>query len=209
MELNILKTDGTESGEKVKLSDEIFGIEPNEHAIYMAVRTFLDNKRQGTAKVKTRGEVRGGGKKPFKQKHTGMARQGSKRSPLMPGGGSIFGPQPRDYSSHLPKKMHRLARKSALSLRAKEGGIMVVEDFSFEQPKTKQMAQLLNALKIGSVKTLLLTPGTDQNVVRAGRNIPVLNILEANKASTYDFVNSRVLLIQKSALEVLQNTFKN
>jgi len=118
MELNIIKTDGTESGEKIKLSDEIFGIEPNEHAIYMAVRTFLANKRQGTAKVKTRGEVRGGGKKPFKQKHTGMARQGSKRSPLMPGGGSIFGPQPRDYSSHLPKKMHRLARKSALSLRA-------------------------------------------------------------------------------------------
>jgi len=209
MELNIIKTDGTESGEKIKLSDEIFGIEPNEHAIYMAVRTFLANKRQGTAKVKTRGEVRGGGKKPFKQKHTGMARQGSKRSPLMPGGGSIFGPQPRDYSSHLPKKMHRLARKSALSLRAKEGGIMVVEDFSFEQPKTRQMAQVLSALKIGSVKTLLLTSGTDQNVVKAGRNIPVLNILEANKASTYDFVNSKVLLIQKSALEVLQNTFKN
>ncbi len=209
MELNIIKMDGTESGEKIKLSDEIFGIEPNQHAIYMAVRTFLGNKRQGTAKVKTRGEVRGGGKKPFKQKHTGMARQGSKRSPLMPGGGSIFGPKPRDYSSHLPKKMHRLARKSALSLRAKEGGIMVVEDFSFEQPKTKQMAQVLNALKIGTVKTLLLTSGTDQNVVKAGRNIPVLNILEANKASTYDFVNSKVLLIQKSALEVLQNTFKN
>ncbi len=209
MELNILKTDGTESGEKIKLSDEIFGIEPNEHAIYMAVRTHLGNKRQGTAKVKTRGEVRGGGKKPFKQKHTGMARQGSKRSPLMPGGGSIFGPQPRDYTTHLPKKMHRLARKSALSLRAKEGGVMVVEDFSFDEPKTKQMAQVLNALKIGSVKTLLLTSGTNQNVVKSGRNIPVLNILEANKASTYDFVNSKVLLIQKSALEVLQNTFKN
>jgi large subunit ribosomal protein L4 len=209
MELNILKTDGTQSGEKIKLSDEIFGIEPNEHAMYMAVRTYLGNKRQGNAKVKTRGEVRGGGKKPFKQKHTGMARQGSKRSPLMPGGGSIFGPKPRDYSSQLPKKMHRLARKSALSLRAKEGGVMVVEDFSFDEPKTKQMAQVLQALKLGSVKTLLLTPATNQNVAKAGRNIPVLNVIEANKASTYDFVNSKILLIQKSALEVLQNTFKN
>jgi large subunit ribosomal protein L4 len=209
MELNILRKDGSESGEKVRLSDEIFGIEPNEHAIYMAVRTYLDNKRQGTSRVKTRGEVRGGGKKPFKQKHTGMARQGSKRSPLMPGGGSIFGPQPREYSSHLPKKLHRLARRSALSLRAKEGGIMVVEDFSFDEPKTREMALVLKALNLGSVKTLLLTPATDQNVVKAGRNISVLNVQEANKASTYDFVNSKVLLIQKSALEVLQNTFKN
>jgi len=209
MELDILKTDGTPTGEKVKLSDEIFGIQPNEHAMYLAVRAYLGNQRQGTAKVKTRSEVRGGGKKPFKQKHTGMARQGSRRSPLMPGGGSIFGPKPRDYTSKLPRKMHRLARKSALSLRAKEGGILIVEDFSFEEPKTKKMVEVMSALKIAASKTLLLTPATDQNVARSGRNIPVLNIIEANKASTYDFVNSSVLLIQKSALEVLQNTFKN
>jgi len=209
MELDVYKTDGTKSGEKVRLSDEIFAVEPSEHAIYRAVRTYLDNQRQGTAKVKTRSEVRGGGKKPFKQKHTGMARQGSRRSPVMSGGGSIFGPQPKDHSNTLPKKLHRLARRSALSVMAKGGGITVVEDFSFDAPKTKQMATILGALSLRNVKTLLLTPRTDTNVLKSGRNIQVLNILEADKASTYDFVNARMLLIQKSAVEVLQNTFKS
>ncbi len=209
MELDIYKTDGTKSGEKAKLSEEIFGIEPSSHAIYRAVRTYLDNQRQGTSKTKTRAEVRGGGKKPFKQKHTGMARQGSSRSPVMTGGGSIFGPKPRDYSNALPKKLHRLARKSALSIRAKEGGIRVVEDFTFGTPKTKSMVSILAALKLERMKTLLLTPKSDRNVVRSVRNIPALDILEADKASTYDFVNNGVLLIQKGALEVLQNTFKN
>src|SRR5512137_873752 len=129
MELEVYKTDGTKSGETVKLSDAIFAIEPNEHAVYVAVRAYLDNQRQGTARVKNRREVRGGGKKPFKQKHTGMARQGSSRSPVMVGGGSIFGPKPRDYSTKLPASLRRLARKSALSLKAKEGQIRVVEDF--------------------------------------------------------------------------------
>jgi large subunit ribosomal protein L4 len=209
MELEIYRMDGTSTGEKIKLSDEIFGVKPSQDAIYRAVRVYLDNQRQGTAKVKTRSEVRGGGKKPFKQKHTGMARQGSRRSPLMPGGGSIFGPKPRDYSSALPKKIHRLARKSALTMMAREGGITVVEDFTFEEPKTKQMATLLGALKLDAVKTLLLTQKTDRNVLKSGRNIPALKVLEAEKASTYDFVNHKMLLIQKSAVEVLQNTFKN
>jgi large subunit ribosomal protein L4 len=209
MELEVYKTDGTKSGEKVKLSEEIFGVEPNHHLIYRAVRTYLDNQRQGTAKVKTRAEVRGCGKKPFRQKHTGMARQGSSRSPVMVGGGSIFGPKPRDYASALPSKMKRLARKSALSVKAKEGQIKVVEDFTFEVPKTKEMASLLKALDLGKAKILLLLPKGDQNVVRSGRNLPRLIIAEADKASTYDFVNNQVLLIQKSAVEVLQNTFKN
>jgi large subunit ribosomal protein L4 len=209
MELEVYKTDGTKSGEKIKLSDEIFGVEPNQHAIYRAVRTYLDNQRQGTAKVKTRGEVRGGGKKPFKQKHTGMARQGSRRSSIMVGGGSIFGPQPRDHSNALPRKLHRLARKSALSVIARDGGITVVEDFSFEMPKTKEMTTILKALNLQRVKTLLLTPKADAMVFKSGRNIPILNVLEAAKASTYDFVNSKMLLIQKSAVEVLQNTFKS
>lgn len=209
MDLEVLKTDGSKSGEKVKLSADIFEIEPNEHAIYQAVRAYLNNQRQGTAKVKTRAEVRGGGKKPFKQKHTGMARQGSSRSPVMVGGGSIFGPKPRDYTTKLPTRLHRLARKSALSHKAKEGLIKVVEDFSFEGPKTKDMASILKALALDSSKTLLLMPKSDRNVVRSGRNIPYLMVLEADKASTYDFVNTRVLLMQKSAVEVLQNTFKN
>jgi large subunit ribosomal protein L4 len=193
----------------VKLSEEIFGIEPNHHLIYRAVRVYLDNQRQGTSKVKTRREVRGGGKKPFKQKHTGMARQGTSRSPVMVGGGSIFGPEPRDYSNILPTGMRRLARKSALSLKAKEGLIRVVEDFSTSAPKTKEMMGVLKALELSSTKTLLLLAKPDANVVKSGRNIPGLHVAQADKASTYDFVNTQVLLIQKSALEVLQNTFKN
>lgn len=209
MELDVYKKDGTKSGETVKLSEEIFGVDPNHHLIYRAVRTYLDNQRQGTAKVKTRTEVRGGGKKPFKQKHTGMARQGSSRSPVMVGGGSIFGPQPRDYTSTLPAGMRRLARKSALSLKAREGQIRIVEDFSFEGPKTKAMMGVLKALDLAAAKILLLVPKSDLNIAKSGRNIPRLNVLPADKASTYDFVNNQVLLIQKSALDVLQNTFKN
>ena len=209
MELEVYKKDGSKSGEKVKLSADIFGIEPNQHAIYRAVRTYLDNQRQGTSKVKTRAEVRGGGRKPFKQKHTGQARQGSSRSPVMVGGGSIFGPKPRDYSSSLPASLKRLARKSALSHKAKEGQIRIVEDFTFGAPKTKDMVAVLQALALGTTKTLMLVPKSDLNVVKSGRNVPMFDVKEADKASTYDFVNNQVLLIQKSAVEVLQNTFKN
>jgi len=209
MELEVYKQDGTKSGEKVKLSENIFGIEPNQNALFIAVRAYLDNQRQGTARVKTRAEVRGGGKKPFKQKHTGMARQGSSRSPVMVGGGSIFGPKPRDFSVRIPAKVRRLARKSALSLKAKEGQIKIVEDFTFEKPATKAMAGVLKALDLASSKTLLLVPKSDPNVTKSGRNIPGLFVAEADKASTYDLVNNKMLLIQKSAVEVLQNTFKN
>jgi large subunit ribosomal protein L4 len=209
MELEVYRKDGSKSGETVSLSPDIFGIEPSQHAMYRAVRVYLDNQRQGTHDVKTRAEVRGGGKKPFKQKHTGMARQGSSRSPVMTGGGSIFGPTPRDYSSRLPDGLKKLARKSALSHKAKDGQIRVVEDFSFAQPRTAEMSTILKALALAETKTLLLTARSDRNVVLAGRNIPTLNILEAGKASTYDLLNNKVLLIQKSAVEVLQNTFKN
>lgn len=208
MEVEVYKRDGSKSGETVKLSADIFGVEPNRHAIFMAVRSYLDNQRQGTHKVKTREEVRGGGKKPFKQKGTGNARQGSSRSPVMVGGGSIFGPKPRDYSHDLPAKMKKLARKSALSIKVKEGQLKVVEDFSFDAPKTKEMAAVLKALELAGTKTLFLTAKSDQHLYRSGRNIPRLNILPADKASTYDLVNNQMILMQKSAVEVLQNTFK-
>ena len=146
MELEVYRKDGSKSGETVKLSDEIFGIEPNEHAMYMAVKMYQSNQRQGTHKVKTRSEVRGGGKKPFRQKHTGMARQGTRRSPLMAGGGSIFGPKPRDYTLRMPAKMRRLARRSALSLKVREGQIRIVEDFALEGPRTREMAGLMKAM---------------------------------------------------------------
>ncbi len=209
MEMDVYRKDGTKSGEKVKLSDDIFGIEPNEHAIYRAVRVYLDNQRQGTAKVKTREEVRGGGKKPFKQKKTGRARAGTTRSPLWVGGGSIFGPKPHDYVVKLPTKVKKLARKSALSYKAKENGVMIVEDFNFDAPKTKSMATILRALSLDTKKTLLLTPKAERQILKSGRNIPTLAVREADKASTFEILKNQVLLIQKSAVAVLQNSFKN
>jgi large subunit ribosomal protein L4 len=207
MELEVYKKDGKTSGEKVTLSPDIFEIGPNDHAIYQAVTTYLANQRQGTHKTKTYGEVSGSGKKLWKQKHTGRARIGALRSPLWKGGGTIFGPQPHDYSRKLPKQVKQLARKSALSYKAKDGAIMVVEDFTFDTPKTKEIYAILKALEISGKKILLLVPKTDQSVVKSGRNIPRLNILEASKASTYAIVDTQMLLIQKSAVEILEKTF--
>ncbi len=207
MELEVFKKDGTKSGEKVKLSPEIFEITPNDHAIYQAVTVYLANQRQGTSKTKTYGEVQGSGKKLWKQKHTGRARIGAVRSPLWKGGGTIFGPKPRDYSSTLPKQIRQIARKSALSYKAKDAAIKVVEDFSFDQPKTKDIAAILKALELSGRKTLMLVAGTDLSLWKSGRNIPRLNVLEAAKASTYEILNNQILLIQKSAVEVLEKTF--
>jgi large subunit ribosomal protein L4 len=209
MQVDVYKIDGTPTGEKVELDPKIFGIEPNDHAIYMAVRSIQANQRQGTHKVKTRSEVSGGGVKPFKQKKTGRARAGSTRSPIWVGGGSIFGPKPHDYVVKLPTKVRKLARKSALSYKATESAIRIVEDFTFEAVKTKQMASVLKALEIDKKKILLLTKATDQNIVKSGRNIPKLQIREADKASTFEILNSKVLLIQKSAVNVLQDSLKN
>lgn len=207
MELNVYKKDGKPGNEKLTLPVEIFGIEPNDHAIYEAVTAYLANQRQGTHKTKTYGEVAGSGKKLWKQKHTGRARIGAIRSPLWKGGGTIFGPQPRDYSRELPKQLKQLARKSALSHKAKDLAIKIVEDFSFGAPKTKEMISILKALDLSNTKTLLVVPATDKIVWKSGRNLPKLHIIEANKASTYEILNSQILLIQKSALDVLVKTF--
>jgi large subunit ribosomal protein L4 len=209
MELEVYRTDGTKTGEKVTLRPDVFEIEPNDHAIYQAVRLYLANQRQGTHKTKTRGEVQGGGKKPWRQKHTGRARSGSTRSPVWIGGGAIFGPQPRAYDFKLPRKVKTLARKSALSYKAKNGQIFVVEDFTFPAPKAKEMVSVLKALSLDGKKTLILVPSTDVNVYKSGRNIPSVDVLEANKASTYDILNNQVLLIQKKALGVLENSIRN
>jgi large subunit ribosomal protein L4 len=209
MELEVYKKDGTKSGEKVTLAPEVFEIKPNDHAIYQAVRSIQANQRQGTHKVKTRSEVRGGGRKPFKQKKTGRARAGSTRSGLWVGGGSIFGPQPHDYVVKLPAKVRALARKSALSYKAKDQAIVVVEDFTLEGPRTKELATVLKALSLAGKKTLLLTGKTDGALYKSGRNIPKLNVREADKASTYDILDTQVLLIQKSAVDVLQKPLMN
>jgi len=207
MELEVYKKDGSKSGQTVSLAPEIFEITPNDHAIYQAVTTYLANQRQGTHKTKTYGEVQGSGKKLWKQKHTGRARIGAVRSPLWKGGGTIFGPQPRDYSGKLPKQVRQVARKSALSYKAKDAAIRIVEDFSFDKPTTKEMVGILKALELAGQKTLLVVPKTDAVVWKSGRNIPTLNIVEASKASTYEILDNKMLLIQKSALEVLQQTF--
>lgn len=205
MTVDVLKTDGSKSGEKIELAENIFSIEPNDHAIYLDVKAYLANQRQGTHKAKERGEVRGGGKKPWKQKGRGGARAGTIRSPLWIGGGTIFGPRPRDYRQDLPKKVKQLARKSALSYKVKDEQLIVVEDFSFDKPKTKDFVNVLEALKLSGKKVLLLTGDYKPEVYKSGRNIPKVQILEAAKATTYDLLNNQVLVMQKSAVNVIEN----
>ena len=206
MKLDVYKIDGTTTGSQVELSDDIFGIEPNDHVIYLAVKAHMANKRQGTHKAKERAEVSGGGRKPWKQKGRGTARSGSSRSPLWVGGGTIFGPRPRSYSQKLNKKVIKLARKSALSHKAKASQIMIVEDFDFDSPKTKELVTILGALKVNGKKALLLTAATKRNVYLSGRNLPKLFVSEAKNASTYELVNNQVLLVEQSAIEELQNS---
>jgi large subunit ribosomal protein L4 len=206
MELKVLNTGGTETGEVVTLRDDIFGAEISEHAMYLDVKSILAHKRQGTHKSKTRGEVRGGGRKPLRQKGTGNARQGSTRSPLNIGGGTIFGPTPHAYEQKVNKKVKLLARRSALSSKARAGQIVVVEDFRFEYIKTKPFAEILKNLGLSEKKTLLLTPEYDMIIARSGRNIEVLNIMTADTASTYDILHSHTVLVQKTALQTIEDT---
>jgi large subunit ribosomal protein L4 len=207
MKLTIYKTDGKSSGKKAELDDSIFGIEPNETVLYEDVRRILANKRQGTAKTKERGEVRGGGRKAYKQKGTGMARRGTIRSPLLKGGGTVFGPKPRTYTVRLTKKAKRLARKSALSLKATEEAIKVVENFTYEAPKTRQIVDLLEALKVNDKKVLLVVPDADKNIYLSARNIPGVSVVEANKPTSYQILNADVLVMLENAIPVLEATF--
>ncbi|MFN3780935.1 MAG: 50S ribosomal protein L4 [Candidatus Kapaibacteriota bacterium] len=194
---------------QIEVRDDIFAIDPHEHAMHMAVVAYLANQRQGTHKTKVRSEVRGGGKKPWRQKGRGTARAGSIRSPLWVHGGTIHGPKPRDYSMKINKKLKALARKSALSLRLHEGNILVVEDFQIEKPKTKEFYQVLRNLKIEGEKTLVLLPNNTKTLYLSARNIDGVFVLEATKVSTYHILANKKLLIFKSALEQLQSTFSN
>lgn len=207
MKVDVFKIDGSASGKKCDLRDDIFGIEPNDHVLYLSVKSYLANQRQGTHKSKERGEVSGGGKKPWKQKGRGGARAGTSRSPLWVGGGTIFGPRPRDYRQDLPKKVSKLARKSAFSHKVKANQLMVVEDFNLETPKTKEFAKILDDLKISGKKVLLLTNGNLPTVFKSGRNISKIKILEADKASTYDIVNNQILLVQQGGVELINKSF--
>jgi large subunit ribosomal protein L4 len=175
--------------------------------MYLAVRAYLANRRQGTHKTKTRTEVSGGGKKPFKQKGTGGARRGSSRSPLMPGGGTVHGPKPHLYTLELPVKVKRLARKSALTLRARENNLVVVEDFTLSAPKTREVATMLNAVNCGGSKVLVLLPEANETFVRSARNIAGVTTFPADKISAYDVLNHSKLLIFKSAIETIAKSF--
>lgn len=209
MKLPIFTTEGKDSGDKVELADSIFGIEPNETAIYEDVRRYMANQRQGTSNTKERGQVRGGGRKAYRQKGTGQARRGSIRSPLLKGGGTVFGPSPRDYSFNLSKKTKKLARKSAWSAKAEDEAIKIIDDISIEEPKTRKVADILGSLDVENQKVLILTADTDKVLYKSARNIPNVQVLEANKPTTYQILNSDVILIQKSAVEVLQGSIES
>ncbi|MFN5377436.1 MAG: 50S ribosomal protein L4 [Ignavibacteria bacterium] len=206
MTVDVLTKDGSKAG-SIELPASVFGIEPSEHAMYLAVRAYLANRRQGTHKTKTRSEVSGGGKKPFKQKGTGGARRGSSRSPLMPGGGTVHGPKPHLYTLDLPVKVKRLARKSALTLRARENNLVVVEDFTLSAPKTREVASMLNAVNCGGSKVLVLLPAANETFVRSARNIAGVTTFPADKISAYDVLNHGKLLIFKSAVDTIAKSF--
>lgn len=201
MKVEIFKTDGTSTGKKVDLPKKVFEAEPHEHAVYMAVKVYMANQRQGNASTKTRAMVSGGGRKPWRQKGTGRARAGTIRSPLWVGGGRVFGPHPKDYSLKLPRKVKKLARISVYSDKAKNDKITVLEDFTLENPKTREMFNILKAFGLEKEKVLLLLKEYDPNILRAGRNIPNLYIKVASTESTYDLLNCDRLLVQQSAIK--------
>jgi len=204
MEVNVLNISGKETGVKAQLSDSIFGIEPNDHAIYLDVKQFLANQRQGTHKSKQRNEIAGSTRKLYKQKGTGGARAGSVKSPLFNGGGRIFGPQPRDYSFKLNKKLKALARKSALSYKAQDSSIMVVEDFTFDAIKTKSYVQLTADLNVSDVKTLLVLGAANNNVYLSSRNLKKTKVIVADQLNTYDVLNAGKLILTTGALKTLE-----
>ncbi|MFZ2907433.1 MAG: 50S ribosomal protein L4 [Cyclobacteriaceae bacterium] len=203
MEVAIVKYSGEKSGKKAKLSDDVFGIEPNDHAIYLDVKSYLANQRQGTHKSKQRNEISGSSKKLKKQKGTGGARAGNIKNPQFKGGGRVFGPTPRDYSFKLNKKVKDLARKSALTYKAKDNAIAVLEDFNFESPKTNQYVKMLSALSLADKKTLLVLPEKNKNIVLAGRNIKRAKVTTADQINTYDVMNAdNVLFIESSISKI-------
>ena len=208
MEITVLKSNGEDTGRKVSLSDDIYNIEPNDHVIYLDVKQYLANPRQGTHKSKERAEVAGSTKKIKKQKGTGTARAGSLKSPVFRGGGGVFGPKPRDYSFKLNKKTKVLARKSALSYKAKENSIAILEDFSFEAPKTKAYLQLLSSLSLSDKKTLLVLADSNPNIALSARNIKSAKVTTANQLNTYDLLHADNLLLSEGALEKIENLLK-
>ena len=201
MEVSVLNINGQETGRKVTLNEAIFGIEPNDHVLYLDVKQYLANHRQGTAKSKERSEITGSTRKLIRQKGGGGARRGDIKSPVLRGGGRVFGPKPRDYGFKLNKKVKQLARRSALSYKAQENAIVVVEDFTMDAPKTQEFLKIAKNLKVDGKKLLLLLPEVDQNVYLSARNLQRAEVLTASALNTYKVLNAEVLVVTEKSLE--------
>ncbi|WP_391559723.1 50S ribosomal protein L4 [Robertmurraya sp.] len=207
MEVKVINISGKETGAKVQLPDAIFAVEPNDHAIYLDVKQYLANQRQGTHKSKQRNEIAGSTKKLYKQKGTGGARAGSIKSPLFNGGGRVFGPQPRDYSFKLNKKLKSLARKSALTYKAKDNNIVVLEAFTFDSIKTSNYAKIVADLKLTDVKSLLVLPAANNNVYLSSRNLKKAKVVTAAELNTFDVLNAGTLLLTTETVKTLEEAF--
>ena len=207
MKVSVLDYTGKDTGRQVELSDAVFAIEPNDHAVYLDVKQHLANRRQGTHKAKERAEIAGSTRKIKKQKGTGTARAGSIKSPVFRGGGRIFGPRPKDYSFKLNKNLKRLARKSALSLQAKESNIIVVEDFTFEAPNTKNFINVLKALELDNRKSLFVLGGSNNNVYLSSRNLKRTNVINSSELNTYTVLNANKVVISETCLEEIESNF--
>ena len=204
MEVKVLDINGKETGRKVQLSDSVFAIEPNNHAVYLDVKQYLANQRQGTHKAKERAEVAGSTRKIKKQKGTGTARAGSAKNPLFKGGGTVFGPRPRSYSFKLNKQLKRLARKSAFSIKAQESNIVVVEDFTFDTPNTKNFINVLKALGLENKKSLFVLGDSNKNVYLSSRNLKASNVVTNSELSTYAILNANNLILSEGSLEGIE-----
>lgn len=208
MEIKVKDIKGTETAKAVKLDETIFGIEPNDHAIYLDVKHYMANQRQGTHKAKERGEVRGSTRKIKKQKGTGTARAGSMKNPLYRGGGRVFGPRPRTYDIKLNKKVKQLARKSALTYKAKENLITIIEDFDLQSPKTKEIIALKNNLQLGDKKSILILPKENKNIYLSSRNLQGFEVVMACNINTYDILKAKNLVMFESSVEEIEKIFK-
>lgn len=204
MEVKVLDFNGKDTGRKVQLSDSVFAIEPNNHAVYLDVKQYLANQRQGTHKAKERAEVTGSTRKIKKQKGTGTARAGSVKNPLFKGGGTVFGPRPRSYSFKLNKGLKRLARKSAFSIKAKESNIIVLEDFNFDAPNTKNFINVLKALGLENKKSLFVLGESNKNVYLSSRNLKASNVVTSSELSTYAILNTNNLVLLEGSLELIE-----
>lgn len=209
MKLEVINIQGEKTGREVELPDSIFGIEPNDHAVYLSVKQYLANQRQGTHKAKERGEVAGATRKLKRQKGTGTARFGDIKNPLFRGGGRVFGPRPRTYGSKLNKKVKRLARKSVLSSKASAGQILVVEDFSFEAPRTKEYINILKSLNVAGQKTVFVTADFEKEVYLSSRNLKENIVTRASDLNTYQVLNANMLVLSEGAIEKIKETFAN